>query len=162
MTWQTSVVDKRIILGKVKKNPSVTDLNRSRTLSAQEHGCHWNCLTCSMMMSLLPAAGWMPKYKEALLTSKQRLQNWLDVTSWFSRKMIQSMQPMQQSFFFGQMGPKLECSWLVKSVTWPQSSWACISLAEDQTEGKCPPGLCSDVNGYTPCVPDPLKLERTQ
>ena len=27
---------------------------------------------------------------------------------------------------------------MAKSITWPESDWACISLAEDKTEGKMP------------------------
>ena len=27
---------------------------------------------------------------------------------------------------------------MAKSITWPESDWACISLAEGQTEGKMP------------------------
>ncbi len=35
-------------------------------------------------------------------------------------------------------GKEVDCYAMAKSITWPESDWACISLAEDKTEGKCP------------------------
>ena len=35
-------------------------------------------------------------------------------------------------------GKEVECSAMAKSITWPESDWTCISLAEDKTEGKMP------------------------
>ncbi len=35
-------------------------------------------------------------------------------------------------------GKEVDCYAMAKSITWPESDWACISLAEDKTEGKMP------------------------
>ncbi len=54
---------------------------------------------------------------------------------------------------------------MAKSITWPQSDWACISLAEDKTEGKmpqeqagtedgCSRGLAEHHQGWNPAPGD--------
>ncbi len=43
--------------------------------------------------------------------------------------------PLHQRVFEGK---EVDCYAMAKSITWPESDWACISLAEDKTEGKCP------------------------
>ena len=54
---------------------------------------------------------------------------------------------------------------MAKSITWPDSDWACISLAEDQTEGKmsqeqagaedrCSRGLAEHHQGWNPASGD--------
>ncbi len=68
-------------------------------------------------------------------------------------------------------GKEVDCYAMAKSITWPESDWACISLAEDKTEGKkpqeqagtedgCSRGLARASPGMKPsvcwclCVPD--------
>ncbi len=54
---------------------------------------------------------------------------------------------------------------MAKSITWPESDWACISLAEDKTEGKMPQeqagteddcirGLAEHYQGWNPASGD--------
>ncbi len=54
---------------------------------------------------------------------------------------------------------------MAKSITWPESDWACISLAEDKTEGKmpqeqagtedgCSRGLAEHYQGWNPASGD--------
>ncbi len=54
---------------------------------------------------------------------------------------------------------------MAKSITWPESDWACISLAEDKTEGKmpqeqagtedgCSRGLAEHHQGWNPASGD--------
>ncbi len=35
-------------------------------------------------------------------------------------------------------GKEVDCYAMAKSITWPESDWACISLAETKLKGKCP------------------------
>ncbi len=49
--------------------------------------------------------------------------------------MTQSILQKQPKSFEGK---EVDCYAMAKSITWPESDWACISLAEDKTEGKMP------------------------
>ena len=90
------------------------------------YGCpwNWNWLTCD---DVTAAAGWVPRYTEisCLLRSKES-----------NLKLIRRVSNMQQDKTHAQKDLQVGCSWLAKSITWPQSNWACISLAGDQAEGK--------------------------
>ncbi len=82
--------------------------------------------------------------------------------------MTQSILQKQPKSFEGK---EVDCYAMAKSITWPESDWACISLAGDKTEGKCPKnkqelktvcsrGLAEHHQGMKPsvwwclCVPD--------
>ncbi len=60
---------------------------------------------------------------------------------------------------------EVDCYAMAKSITWPESDWACISLAEDKTEGKmpqeqagtedgCSRGLAEHHQGWNPASGD--------
>ncbi len=49
--------------------------------------------------------------------------------------MTQSILQKQPKSFEGK---EVDCYAMAKSITWPESDWACISLAKDKTEGKMP------------------------
>ncbi len=62
-------------------------------------------------------------------------------------------------------GKEVDCYAMAKSITWPESDWACISLAEDKTEGKmpqeqagtedgCSRGLAEHYQGWNPASGD--------
>ncbi len=62
-------------------------------------------------------------------------------------------------------GKEVDCYAMAKSITWPESDWACISLAEDKTEGKmpqeqagtedgCSRGLAEHHQGWNPASGD--------
>ncbi len=62
-------------------------------------------------------------------------------------------------------GKEVDCYAMAKSITWPESDWACISLAEDKTEGKmpqeqagnedgCSRGLAEHHHGWNPASGD--------
>ncbi len=62
-------------------------------------------------------------------------------------------------------GKEVYCYAMAKSITWPESDWACISLAEDKTEGKMPQeqagteddcirGLAEHYQGWNPASGD--------
>ncbi len=44
-------------------------------------------------------------------------------------------------------GKEVDCYAMAKSITWPESDWACISLAEDKTEGKMPQEQAGNEDG---------------
>ncbi len=62
-------------------------------------------------------------------------------------------------------GKEVDCYAMAKSIAWPESDWACISLAEDKTEGKmpqeqagtedgCSRGLAEHHQGWNPASGD--------
>lgn len=111
-----------------------------------------------MMWLLTKAAGWILKCfgQYYLLIFSQMLQNSLDGASqcrWTMTRSILRKQP--KSFFKGKA--------MAKSITWPESDWACVSLAEDKTEGKmpqeqtednCSRGLAEHHQGWNPASGD--------
>ncbi len=67
-------------------------------------------------------------------------------------------------------GKEVDCYAMAKSITWPESDWACISLAEDKTEGKmpqeqagtedgCSRGLAEHHQGWNPASGDVYALQ---
>ncbi len=67
-------------------------------------------------------------------------------------------------------GKEVDCYAMAKSITWPESDWACISLAEDKTEGKmpqeqagtedgCSRGLAEHHQGWNPASSDVYALQ---
>ncbi len=74
----------------------------------------------------------------------------------------QSILQKQQRVFEGKA---VDGYAMAKSITWPESDWACISLAEDKTEGKmpqeqagtedgCSRGLAEHHQGWNPASGD--------
>ncbi len=90
-----------------------------------------------MMWLLTKAAGWILKCfgQYYLLIFSQMLQNSLDGASQCRWTMTQSILQKQPRVFEGK---EVDCYAMAKSITWPESDWACISLAEDKLKGKCP------------------------
>ncbi len=105
----------------------------------------WACMAASGTGSLVfiddvttdKAEGWILKCfgQYYLLIFSQMLQNSLDGASQCRWTMTQSILQKQPKSFEGK---ELDCYAMAKSITWPESDWACISLAEDKTEGKMP------------------------
>ncbi len=90
-----------------------------------------------MMWLLTKAAGWILKCfgQYYLLIFSQMLQNSLDGAPQCRWTMTQAYCKSNQRVFEGK---EVDCYAMAKSITWPESDWACISLAEDKTEGKMP------------------------
>ncbi len=105
----------------------------------------WACMAASgtvllyllMMWLLTKAAGWILKCfgQYYLLIFSQMLQNSLDGASQCRWTMTQSILQKQPKSFWRE---EVDCYAMAKSITWPESDWACISLAKDKTEGKMP------------------------
>ncbi len=117
-----------------------------------------------MMWLLTKAAGWILKCfgQYYLLIFSQMLQNSLDGASQWRWTMTQSILQSNQRVFEGK---EVDCYAMAKSITWPESDWACISLAEDKTEGKmpqeqagtedgCSRGLAEHHQGWNPASGD--------
>ncbi len=117
-----------------------------------------------MMWLLTKAAGWILKCfgQYYLLIFSQMLQNSLDGASQCRWTMTQSILQSNQRVFEGK---EVDCYAMAKSITWPESDWACISLAEDKTEGKmpqeqagtedgCSRGLAENHQGWNPASGD--------
>ncbi len=90
-----------------------------------------------MMWLLTKAAGWILKCfgQYYLLIFSQMLQNSLDGASQCRWTMTKAYCKSNQRVFEGK---EVDCYAMAKSITWPESDWACISLAEDKLKGKCP------------------------
>ncbi len=103
------------------------------------YGCQWKLvlLYLLMMWLLTKAAGWILKCfgQYYLLIFSQMLQNSLDGASQCRWTMTQSILQKQPRVFEGK---EVYCYAMAKSITWPESDWACISLAKDKIEGKMP------------------------
>ena len=99
------------------------------------YGCQLVPLYFLMMWLLTKAARWILKCfrQYYLLIFSQMLQNSLDSASQCRWTMTRSILRKQPNSFLRQRSGML-CN--AKSITWPESDWACISLAEDKTEGK--------------------------
>ncbi len=116
------------------------------------------------MWLLTKAAGWILKCfgQYYLLIFSQMLQNSLDGASQCRWTMTQSILQKQPRVFEGK---EVDCYAMAKSITWPESDWACISLAKDKTEGKmpqeqagtedgCSRGLAEHHQGWNPASGD--------
>ena len=90
-----------------------------------------------MMWLLTKAVGWILKCfgKYNLLIFSQMLQNSLDGDLQCRWTMTRSILQKKPKNFEGK---EVECYAMPKSITLPESNWACISLAEDKTKGKMP------------------------
>ncbi len=90
-----------------------------------------------MMWLLTKAAGWILKCfgQYYLLIFSQMLQNSLTALHSADGQWPKAYCKSNQRVFEGK---EVDCYAMAKSITWPESDWACISLAEDKTEGKCP------------------------
>ncbi len=117
-----------------------------------------------MMWTADKAAGWILKCfgQYYLLIFSQMLQNSLDGASQCRWTMTKAYCKSNQRVFEGK---EVDCYAMAKSITWPESDWACISLAEDKTEGKmpqeqagtedgCSRGLAEHHQGWNPASGD--------
>ncbi len=113
-----------------------------------------------MMWLLTKAAGWILKCfgQYYLLIFSQMLQNSLDGASQCRWTMTQSILQKQPKSFEGK---EVDCYAMAKSITWPESDWACISLAEGKmpqeqagTEDGCSRGLAEHHQGWNPASGD--------
>ncbi len=116
------------------------------------------------MWLLTKAAGWILKCfgQYYLLIFSQMLQNSLDGASQCRWQWPKAYCKSNQRVFEGK---EVDCYAMAKSITWPESDWACISLAEDKTEGKmpqeqagtedgCSRGLAEHHQGWNPASGD--------
>ena len=122
------------------------------------YGCQWNWFPCIYWWCDCWQKQCFGQYY--LLIFSQMFQNSLDGTSQCRWTMTRSILRKQPNFL-----SEVECYAMAKTITWPESDWACISLAEDKTEGKmpqeqagtedsCSRGLAEHHQGWNPASGD--------
>ncbi len=129
------------------------------------YGCQWNWFSCiywwcdcwqKQQDEFWSVSGILSAH---IQTNASELIGRRFTVRWTMTQSILQKQPKSS------WGKEADCYAMAKSITWPESDWACISLAEDKTEGKmpqeqagtedgCSRGLAEHHQGWNPASAD--------